>query len=80
MTGRLASDPRVDRSSDLTAVVISAPGDRPEPTPGSAHDRLPACLDARLEATDGVDVRVPGSVAPSPGTGVPDGARAASPR
>ncbi|MEU6955684.1 MerR family transcriptional regulator [Streptomyces sp. NPDC045714] len=81
LAGRLAADPRIDRYWDLTAEVISAPGGRPEPTPGSAHDWLLASLDAQLEAMDGVDVREgPVSVALSPGTGVPDGARAVSPR
>lgn len=81
LAGRLAADPRIDRYWDLTAEVISAPGSRPEPTPGSAHDWLLASLDAQLGAMDGVDSwEGRASVAPSPGTGVRDGARAVSPR
>ncbi|MFH9691277.1 MerR family transcriptional regulator [Streptomyces sp. NPDC017413] len=81
LAGRLAADPRIDRYWELTAEVISAPGGRPEPTPGSAHDWLLASLDAQLGAMDGVDTwEGRGSVAPSPGTGVRDGARAVSPR
>ncbi|UZI33916.1 MerR family transcriptional regulator [Streptomyces sp. VB1] len=81
LAGRLAADPRIDLYWDLTAEVISAPGGRPEPTPGSAHDWLLASLGAQLEAVDGLDAREgPGPLAPSPGTGVPDGARAVSPR
>ncbi|MFH9296498.1 MerR family transcriptional regulator [Streptomyces sp. NPDC017520] len=81
LAGRLADDPRIDRYWDLTAEVISAPGGRPEPTPGSAHDWLLASLEAQLRAMDGVDVRLGhGSVAPSSGTGVRNGARAVSPR
>ncbi|WP_103512246.1 MerR family transcriptional regulator [Streptomyces sp. SM13] len=49
LAGRLAADPRIDRYWDLTAEVISAPGGRPEPTPGSAHDWLLAALE---ETTD----------------------------
>ncbi|WP_098026503.1 MerR family transcriptional regulator [Streptomyces sp. st115] len=45
LAGRLATDPRIDRYWDLTAEVISAPGGRPEPTPGSAHDWLLAALE-----------------------------------
>ncbi|MFH9396270.1 MerR family transcriptional regulator [Streptomyces sp. NPDC017556] len=81
LAGRLAADPRIDRYWELTAEVISAPGGRPEPTPGSAHDWLLASLDAQLGAMDGVDTwEGRGSVARSPGTGVRDGARAVSPR
>ncbi|WP_137231355.1 MerR family transcriptional regulator [Streptomyces sp. BPSDS2] len=50
LAGRLAADPRIDRYWDLTAEVISAPGGRPEPTPGSAHDWLLAALEAQSEA------------------------------
>lgn len=81
LAGRLADDPRIDRYWELTAEVISAPGDRPEPTPGSAHDWLLASLQAQLEAVDGVDVReAAASEAPSPGSDAPGGARAVSPR
>ncbi|MFG3408003.1 MerR family transcriptional regulator [Streptomyces sp. NPDC048142] len=81
LAGRLAADPRIDRYWDLTAEVISAPGGRPEPTPGSAHDWLLAALDAQLERAAGHDP-APGSAgeradsaAPSP---VPYGARSGS--
>ncbi|WP_166022809.1 MerR family transcriptional regulator [Streptomyces chilikensis] len=48
LAGRLAADPRVDGYWELTAEVITAPGSRPEPTPGSAHDWLLVALDADL--------------------------------
>ncbi|MFJ5048343.1 MerR family transcriptional regulator [Streptomyces sp. NPDC088719] len=64
LAGRLASDPRIDRYWELTAEVISAPGDRPEPTPGSAHDWLLASLDAQVDATDGRPARSAGGVRP----------------
>ncbi|BAG23744.1 MULTISPECIES: MerR family transcriptional regulator [Streptomyces] len=81
LAGRLADDPRIDRYWELTAEVISAPDDRPEPTPGSAHDWLLASLETQLGAMDGVDVREgAGSEARSPGSDAPDGARAISPR
>ncbi|MFD4025894.1 MerR family transcriptional regulator [Streptomyces sp. NPDC058576] len=53
LAGRLAGDPRLDRYWDLTAEVISAPGGRPEPTPGTAHDWLLAALNAQMELTAG---------------------------
>ncbi|MEV1047535.1 MerR family transcriptional regulator [Streptomyces sp. NPDC049916] len=48
LAGRLAADPRIDRYWELTAQVISAPGCRLEPTPGSAHDWLLGALDVDL--------------------------------
>ncbi|MFJ6809710.1 MerR family transcriptional regulator [Streptomyces anulatus] len=87
LAGRLAADPRIDRYWDLTAEVISAPGGRPEPTPGSAHDWLLAALDTQSGTTAGrcgapgmAPGEGPASAAPSPGPDVPDGARAVSPR
>ncbi|MFJ6615090.1 MerR family transcriptional regulator [Streptomyces sp. NPDC091289] len=85
LAGRLATDPRIDRYWDLTAEVISAPGGRPEPTPGSAHDWLLTALDAELEEVGADHGDTPGgstgagrdSAAPSP---VPGGGRAVSPR
>ncbi|MFF8444232.1 MerR family transcriptional regulator [Streptomyces californicus] len=50
LAGRLAADPRIDRYWELTAQVISAPGGRPEPTPGTAHDWLLTALSADVEA------------------------------
>ncbi|MFB7498790.1 MerR family transcriptional regulator [Streptomyces sp. NPDC056161] len=47
LAGRLAADPRIDRYWELTAVVLTPPGHRPEPTPGSAHDWLLAALTAQ---------------------------------
>ncbi len=78
LAGRLAADPRIDRYWDLTAEVISAPGGRPEPTPGSAHDWLLAALDTQSGTTAGRG-GAPG-VAPGEGPDVSDGARAVSPR
>lgn len=46
LAGLLAAEPRLDRYWELTAVVITPPGGRPEPTPGSADDWLRAALDA----------------------------------
>ncbi|MFI7290707.1 MerR family transcriptional regulator [Streptomyces anulatus] len=87
LAGRLAADPRIDRYWDLTAEVISAPGGRPEPTPGSAHDWLLASLEAQLDAMDdhGHDgarsvAMGEGPVSAAPSPGVPDGAWAVSPR
>jgi DNA-binding transcriptional MerR regulator len=45
LAARLAGDPRLDRYWELTAVVVTPPGDRPEPTPGSADDWLRAALE-----------------------------------
>ncbi|MFF9762190.1 MULTISPECIES: hypothetical protein [unclassified Streptomyces] len=42
---RLAAGPRPDRYGELTAVVLTPPGGRPEPTPGSADDWLRAALE-----------------------------------
>ncbi|MGW6720002.1 MerR family transcriptional regulator [Streptomyces sp. NPDC054995] len=53
LAGRLAGDPRIDRYWGLTAEVISAPGGRPEPTPGSAHDWLLAALGTQVEVAAG---------------------------
>ncbi|MFB8219055.1 helix-turn-helix domain-containing protein [Streptomyces anulatus] len=87
LAGRLAADPRIDRYWDLTAEVISAPGSRPEPTPGSAHDWLLAALDTQLGMTAGLGGAPgvapgegPADAAPSPGADVPVGERAVSAR
>lgn len=42
---RLAAEPRLDRYWELAAVVLTQPGGRPEPTPGSADDWLRAALE-----------------------------------
>lgn len=47
LSRQLASDPRIDRYWDLTAVLLGSPSGRPEPTPGTAHDWLLTALDAR---------------------------------
>ncbi|MER6023658.1 hypothetical protein ABT141_36905, partial [Streptomyces anulatus] len=78
LAGRLATDPRIDRYWDLTAEVISDPGGRPEPTPGSAHDWLLAALDTQLGTPAGRNGAL--GVAPGEGPDVPDRARAVSPR
>ncbi|WP_406143379.1 MerR family transcriptional regulator [Streptomyces sp. NBC_01012] len=44
---RLAADPRIDRYWELTAELVSPPGGRPEPTPGTAHDWLLAALESQ---------------------------------
>ncbi|MGV9499360.1 MerR family transcriptional regulator [Streptomyces sp. NPDC003642] len=46
---RLAAEPRLDRYWHLAAVVLTPPGSRPLPTPGSADDWLRAAL---LQDTD----------------------------
>ncbi|GHE87299.1 MerR family transcriptional regulator [Streptomyces werraensis] len=43
---QLAVDPRLDRYWELVAEVVTEPGRRPEPTPGTAHDWLLAALAA----------------------------------
>ncbi|QGV82487.1 MerR family transcriptional regulator [Streptomyces ficellus] len=48
LSAQLASDPRIDRYWELTAVLISPASGRPEPTPGTAHDWLLTALDAEL--------------------------------
>ncbi|OQR64529.1 MerR family transcriptional regulator [Streptomyces maremycinicus] len=45
LAARLAAGPRLDRYWELTAVVLTPPGARPEPTPGSADDRLRTALE-----------------------------------
>ncbi|MFG2141248.1 MerR family transcriptional regulator [Streptomyces sp. NPDC048650] len=45
LAARLAAEPRLDRYWELTAVVMTPPGGRPEPTPGSADDWLRAALE-----------------------------------
>ncbi|MDH6697435.1 MerR family transcriptional regulator [Streptomyces griseoviridis] len=47
LAGRLAADPRLDGYWELVAEVITPPGGRPEPTPGTAHDWLLAALTAQ---------------------------------
>ncbi|QTE02370.1 zinc-responsive transcriptional regulator [Streptomyces cyanogenus] len=42
---RLAAEPRLDRYWELTAAVLTPPGSRPEPTPGTADDWLRAALE-----------------------------------
>ncbi|MGW7416226.1 MerR family transcriptional regulator [Streptomyces sp. NPDC054863] len=50
LAGQLAADPRIDRYWELAAQVVTAPGSRPAPTPGSAHDWLCAALDVQTAA------------------------------
>ncbi|MFE0808636.1 MerR family transcriptional regulator [Streptomyces sp. NPDC058794] len=50
LAGQLAADPRIDRYWDLVAEVVTEPGRRPEPTPGTAHDWLYAALVAQTGA------------------------------
>ncbi|MDG9723100.1 MerR family transcriptional regulator [Streptomyces sp. DH41] len=50
LAGQLAADPRIDRYWELVAEVLTPPGRRPEPTPGSAHDWLLAALVAQTGA------------------------------
>ncbi|WP_309063708.1 MerR family transcriptional regulator [Streptomyces sp.] len=45
LAARLAAGPRLDRYWELTAVVLTPPGGRPEPTPGSADGWLRAALE-----------------------------------
>ncbi|MFE7815255.1 MerR family transcriptional regulator [Streptomyces sp. NPDC057433] len=45
LAARLATGPRLDRYWELTAVVLTLPDGRPEPTPGSADDWLRAALE-----------------------------------
>ncbi|MGV9280062.1 MerR family transcriptional regulator [Streptomyces sp. NPDC003730] len=47
---QLAADSRLDRYWELVAEVHTAPGERPEPTPGTAHDWLLAALAAQTGA------------------------------
>ncbi|MGC0387273.1 MerR family transcriptional regulator [Streptomyces sp. SAI-129] len=47
LAGQLAADPRLDGYWELVAEVHTAPGGRPEPTPGTAHDWLLAALAAQ---------------------------------
>ncbi|MGW1030233.1 MerR family transcriptional regulator [Streptomyces sp. NPDC002577] len=50
LAGQLAADPRIDRYWELVAEVITPPGGRREPTPGTAHDWLLAALDTQMAA------------------------------
>ncbi|WP_399894312.1 MerR family transcriptional regulator [Streptomyces sp. BBFR51] len=51
LAGQLAVDPRLDGYWELVTEVITVPGGRPEPTPGSAHDWLLAALVGQTGAT-----------------------------
>ncbi|MFD5338086.1 MerR family transcriptional regulator [Streptomyces hawaiiensis] len=44
LAARLSVEPRLDRYWDLTAVVLTPPGSRPQPTPGSTDDWLRTAL------------------------------------
>ncbi|MFF3686220.1 MerR family transcriptional regulator [Streptomyces sp. NPDC002187] len=57
LAGQLAADPRIDRYWELVAEVITPPGGRPDPTPGSAHDWLLAALDAQTAVATTPQVR-----------------------
>ncbi|MFF6995325.1 MerR family transcriptional regulator [Streptomyces sp. NPDC008313] len=50
LVGQLAGDPRIDRYWELVAEVVTPPGGRPEPTPGTAHDWLLAALTEQTAA------------------------------
>ncbi|MEV8550693.1 MerR family transcriptional regulator [Streptomyces glaucescens] len=56
LAARLTAEPRLDRYWELTAVVLTPPGGRPEPTPGSADDWLRAAL-RRDNAESACEVR-----------------------
>ncbi|MFI0975399.1 MerR family transcriptional regulator [Streptomyces sp. NPDC021093] len=47
LAGQLAADPRIDWYWELASQVVTPPGGRPAPTPGSAHDWLCAALEAQ---------------------------------
>lgn len=51
LAGQLTADPRIDRYWDLVTAVLTAPGARPEPTPGSAHDWLLTALTGQAPGT-----------------------------
>lgn len=53
LVGQLATDPRIDRYWELVAEVVTPPGGRPAPTPGTAHDWLFAALEAQTAAACG---------------------------
>ncbi|MFI1225008.1 MULTISPECIES: MerR family transcriptional regulator [unclassified Streptomyces] len=80
LAGRLAADPRIDRYWELTAEVISAPGGRPEPTPGSAHDWLVRALDVHLGSTVGHGGGRDDGAGAGPDSPAANGVRAGSPR
>lgn len=44
LAARLSAEPRLDQYWELTAIVLTPPGGRPQPTPGSADDWLRAAL------------------------------------
>ncbi|MGW0496689.1 helix-turn-helix domain-containing protein [Streptomyces sp. NPDC003007] len=44
LAARLSAEPRLDRYWELAAAVLTPPGGRPRPTPGSADDWLRAAL------------------------------------
>ncbi|WP_037923745.1 MerR family transcriptional regulator [Streptomyces violaceorubidus] len=67
LAGQLAADPRLDGYWELVAEVNTAPGGRPEPTPGTAHDWLLAALTAQT------------AVGPDQGTSPRQSKRRASP-
>ncbi|NJP49619.1 MerR family transcriptional regulator [Streptomyces sp. SBST2-5] len=50
LAGQLAIDPRLDGYWELASVVATAPGGRPEPTPGAAHDWLLTALRGQVAA------------------------------
>ncbi|WP_343998911.1 hypothetical protein [Streptomyces thermocarboxydovorans] len=50
LAGQLATDPRLDGYWELASVVATAPGSRPEPTPGAAHDWLLTALRGQVAA------------------------------
>lgn len=51
LADQLAADPRIDRYWELTAVVLTPPGGRPPPTPGSAHAWLLTALTTQTADT-----------------------------
>ncbi|MEU8892703.1 MerR family transcriptional regulator [Streptomyces sp. NPDC048442] len=68
LAGQLAADPRIDWYWELASQVVTPPGDRPAPTPGSAHDWLCAALDGLATGNGGAPGvnRIPGAPPDAP--------------
>jgi DNA-binding transcriptional MerR regulator len=75
LAGQLAADPRIDRYWELVAEVVTPPGQRPEPTPGSAHDWLLAALVTQTGAHPSEAAVAKGGARPSTATVAKAGAR-----
>ncbi|MDT0611183.1 helix-turn-helix domain-containing protein [Streptomyces lancefieldiae] len=83
LAGQLSADPRLDGYWELVAEVITPPGGRPEPTPGSAHDWLLAALVAETGDAPAHAEQPSGHVAPpveAPGIAGPRAVRGAAAR